>query len=132
MISTGSSATLKNLLAAKPPANLLGAELSPFGPLRGRKLKALESELDANLAEICHDPNDSPKDSPTHRPSLPTRLQLAQQQLLRRGPASGEIHKNFLSNADGQMTWPHPQMVSTPGHNSFSPFRQAWNLICQK
>jgi len=124
MISTGSSATLKNLLAAKPPANAVGAELSQFGPLRGRKLKALESELDANLAEICHDPSDSPKDSPTHRSNLPSRLQLAQQQLLRRGEQNPqEIRKATQQpGKDGQMTWPHAQM-RIGGPSSFSPFR---------
>ncbi|GAB6032124.1 hypothetical protein CHUAL_010487 [Chamberlinius hualienensis] len=68
MISMGSSAALKNLLQARPGGLAASAEkmLSGAAPsLLVRKQRALEEELDHNLAETCEN-LDSPKTSPTH------------------------------------------------------------------
>ncbi|GFT27323.1 adenomatous polyposis coli protein [Nephila pilipes] len=76
MISMGSSAALKNLLAAKPEGVGLGlgshsenghhlnGGLSNMPSLLVRKQRALAADLDENLAETC-DNIDSPKTSPT-------------------------------------------------------------------
>lgn len=73
MISMGSSAALKNLLAAKPKGMAFAGETNPDGTnktnlpsLHVRKQRALEAEIDQNLSETC-DNIDSPKSSPTHR-----------------------------------------------------------------
>ncbi|KAH3746759.1 hypothetical protein DPMN_181175 [Dreissena polymorpha] len=66
MISMGSSAALKNLLAARPAMkNIeLNKHSSQNRPsLHVRKQRALESELDQNLSETCENV-ESPRDSP--------------------------------------------------------------------
>ena len=65
MISMGSAAALKNLLAARPAfANLEhDKHKSNLPTLAVRKQRALEAELDHNLAETC-DNMDSPHSSP--------------------------------------------------------------------
>ena len=65
-ISDGSSAALKNLLAARPAMKNL--ELNKQGnmnrpTLHVRKQRALESEIDQNLSETCENV-ESPRDSP--------------------------------------------------------------------
>lgn len=73
MISMGSSAALKNLLAARPEGMTIGLTtsftesnggLSNMPSLLVRKQKALAADIDQNLAETC-DNIDSPKASPT-------------------------------------------------------------------
>lgn len=76
MISMGSSAALKNLLAARPEGMTIGLTtsftenghsnggLSNMPSLLVRKQKALAADIDQNLAETC-DNIDSPKTSPT-------------------------------------------------------------------
>lgn len=53
MISMGSSAALKNLLAARPDADILDKASRGMPTLLVRKRRALEQELDATLAETC-------------------------------------------------------------------------------
>uniref|UniRef100_T1J0P6 Adenomatous polyposis coli protein n=1 Tax=Strigamia maritima TaxID=126957 RepID=T1J0P6_STRMM len=96
MISMGSSAALKNLLAAKPQ----GMALATPGTIDGqktnvpsllvRKQRALEAEIDQNLAETC-DNIDSPKSSPTHR--IDSRYSL---------PDNGHHHNRLQCSIDGQ------------------------------
>ena len=66
MISMGSAAALKNLISARPAlANLESDRYKSNKPgLHVRKQRALEAELDQNLAETC-DNMESPQDSPT-------------------------------------------------------------------
>ncbi len=68
MISMGSAAALKNLLAAKPPTmNIDGSDArnkSNMPSLHVRKQKAMEAMIDQNLAETC-DNVESPQGSPT-------------------------------------------------------------------
>lgn len=67
MISMGSSAALKNLLASKPAGSAMSVDpsnKSNMPSLHVRKQKALEAELDQNLAETCEN-IESPKSSPT-------------------------------------------------------------------
>ena len=67
MISMGSAAALKNLLAAKPAMVNLDLDRhtkSNMPSLHVRKQRALEAELDQNLAETC-DNVESPQGSPT-------------------------------------------------------------------
>ncbi|KAF4518709.1 hypothetical protein B566_EDAN013728 [Ephemera danica] len=71
MISMGSSAALKNLLSARPQGALGLPEMrnsQGMPVLSVRKQRALEQELDQNLAETCDniEPS-SPKTSPSHR-----------------------------------------------------------------
>ena len=70
MISMGSSAALKNLLAARPNMMFLDSDKnskSNMPTLQIRKQRALEAELDQNLAETCENV-ESPHGSPTeHR-----------------------------------------------------------------
>lgn len=71
MISMGSSAALKNLLSARPAGAVGLAEVrnsQGMPVLSVRKQRALEQELDQNLAETCDniEPS-SPKTSPSHR-----------------------------------------------------------------
>ncbi|XP_018399631.1 PREDICTED: uncharacterized protein LOC108777290 [Cyphomyrmex costatus] len=73
MISMGSSAALKNLLSAKPGCNNLvhldstarGLGLSTLPSLVARRQRALEQEIDQNLAETCD--NIEPSTSPTSK-----------------------------------------------------------------
>ena len=67
MISMGSAAALKNLLAAKPAMVNFDMDRhtkSNMPSLHVRKQKALEAELDQNLAETCENV-ESPQGSPT-------------------------------------------------------------------
>ena len=66
MISMGSAAALKNLISARPAlANLESDRYKPNKPgLHVRKQRALEAEIDQNLAETC-DNMESPHGSPT-------------------------------------------------------------------
>lgn len=69
MISMGSSAALKNLLAARPAMknvepNKHNSQNRPT--LHVRKQRALESEIDQNLSETCENV-ESPRDSPVER-----------------------------------------------------------------
>ncbi|XP_026825222.1 uncharacterized protein LOC105283639 isoform X2 [Ooceraea biroi] len=72
MISMGSSAALKNLLSARPGCNNLvhldstarGLGLSTLPSLVARRQRALEQEIDQNLAETCD--NIEPSTSPTN------------------------------------------------------------------
>lgn len=69
MISMGSAAALKNLLAAKPAMVNLDSDRhksSNMPTLHVRKQRALEAELDQNLAETC-DNMESPQGSPTEQ-----------------------------------------------------------------
>ena len=65
MISMGSSAALKNLLAARP--GMVKVEMNKHNmnrpSLHVRKQRALESEIDQNLSETCENV-ESPRDSP--------------------------------------------------------------------
>lgn len=73
MISMGSSAALKNLLSARPGYNNLvhldstarGLGLSTLPSLVTRRQRALEQEIDQNLAETCD--NIEPSTSPTNK-----------------------------------------------------------------
>ena len=73
MISMGSSAALKNLLSARPGANNLvhldstarGLGLPTLPTLVARRQKALEQEIDQNLAETCE--NIEPSTSPINK-----------------------------------------------------------------
>lgn len=73
MISMGSSAALKNLLSARPGCNNLvhldstarGLGLSTLPSLVARRQRALEQEIDQNLAETCD--NIEPSTSPTNK-----------------------------------------------------------------
>ncbi|XP_014469288.1 PREDICTED: uncharacterized protein LOC106741609 isoform X2 [Dinoponera quadriceps] len=73
MISMGSSAALKNLLSARPGCNSLvhldstarGLGLSTLPSLVARRQRALEQEIDQNLAETCD--NIEPSTSPTNK-----------------------------------------------------------------
>lgn len=67
MISMGSSAALKNLLQAKPEGASLGDNKHGMGlpTLQARRQRALEQELDQNLAETCDNIESSPRASPT-------------------------------------------------------------------
>ncbi|XP_011700879.1 PREDICTED: uncharacterized protein LOC105457741 isoform X2 [Wasmannia auropunctata] len=73
MISMGSSAALKNLLSARPGCNNLvhldstarGLGLSTLPSLAARRQRALEQEIDQNLAETCD--NIEPSTSPTNK-----------------------------------------------------------------
>ncbi|XP_026675357.1 uncharacterized protein LOC108632269 isoform X2 [Ceratina calcarata] len=73
MISMGSSAALKNLLSARPGCNNFvhldstarGLGLPTLPTLVARKQKALEQEIDQNLAETCD--NIEPSTSPTSK-----------------------------------------------------------------
>uniref|UniRef100_A0A1B6D309 Adenomatous polyposis coli protein n=1 Tax=Clastoptera arizonana TaxID=38151 RepID=A0A1B6D309_9HEMI len=53
MISMGSSAALKNLLAARPEADIMDRVSRGLPTLLVRKRRALEQELDATLSETC-------------------------------------------------------------------------------
>lgn len=67
MISSGSSAALKNLLSSVPAGKSLDGDKSTDSSnpsLHVRKLRALEAELDHNLSETCENV-DSPRNSPT-------------------------------------------------------------------
>lgn len=69
MIAMGSSAALRNLLSSAGPGKGLdcdrgGSVNRPI--LSARKQRALEEELDQNLAEVC-DNVESPRDSPTDK-----------------------------------------------------------------
>ncbi|XP_041356018.1 LOW QUALITY PROTEIN: adenomatous polyposis coli protein-like [Gigantopelta aegis] len=66
MISMGSAAALKNLLSARPSMIMdLDRQSATNRPgLHARKVRALEQELDQNLAETC-DNVESPRNSPT-------------------------------------------------------------------
>ena len=67
MISMGSAAALKNLLSARPSMVMmdLDRQSTTNRPgLHARKVRALEQELDQNLAETC-DNVESPRNSPT-------------------------------------------------------------------
>nr|ANS60439.1 adenomatous polyposis coli [Platynereis dumerilii] len=69
MISMGSAAALKNLLAAKPSMMTLDGDKhkqSNMPTLHVRKQRALEAELDQTLAETC-DNVESPSGSPTEQ-----------------------------------------------------------------
>ncbi|KAL3887207.1 hypothetical protein ACJMK2_027157 [Sinanodonta woodiana] len=66
MISMGSSAALKNLLAARPAMKNLeiGKQANSNRPtLHVRKQRALEADIDQNLSETCENV-ESPRDSP--------------------------------------------------------------------
>jgi len=66
MISMGSSAALKNLLAARPAMKNIDLKKNANQnrpTLQIRKQRALESEIDQNLAETCEN-MESPRDSP--------------------------------------------------------------------
>ena len=66
MISMGSSAALKNLLAARPAMKNIELNKQANGnrpSLHVRKQRALESEIDQNLSETCENV-ESPRDSP--------------------------------------------------------------------
>ncbi|XP_043492625.1 uncharacterized protein LOC122518035 isoform X2 [Polistes fuscatus] len=73
MISMGSSAALKNLLSAKPgcsnfvqlDSTARGLGLSTLPSLAARRQRALEQEIDQNLAETCD--NIEPSTSPTNK-----------------------------------------------------------------
>lgn len=73
MISMGSSAALKNLLSARPGCNSLvhldstarGLGLPTLPTLVARRQRALEQEIDQNLAETCD--NIEPSTSPTNK-----------------------------------------------------------------
>lgn len=73
MISMGSSAALKNLLSARPGCSNLvhldstarGLGLSTLPSLVARRQRALEQEIDQNLAETCD--NIEPSTSPTNK-----------------------------------------------------------------
>lgn len=73
MISMGSSAALKNLLSARPGSNNLvhldstarGLGLPTLPTLVARRQRALEQEIDQNLAETCD--NIEPSTSPTNK-----------------------------------------------------------------
>lgn len=73
MISMGSSAALKNLLSARPGCNNLvhldstarGLGLSTLPSLVARRQRALEQEIDQNLAETCD--NIEPSTSPINK-----------------------------------------------------------------
>lgn len=73
MISMGSSAALKNLLSARPGCNNLvhldstarGLGLPTLPTLVARRQRALEQEIDQNLAETCD--NIEPSTSPTNK-----------------------------------------------------------------
>ncbi|XP_011870214.1 PREDICTED: uncharacterized protein LOC105563321 [Vollenhovia emeryi] len=73
MISMGSSAALKNLLSARPGCNNLvhldstarGLGLSTLPSLITRRQRALEQEIDQNLAETCD--NIEPSTSPINK-----------------------------------------------------------------
>ncbi|XP_053986238.1 uncharacterized protein LOC128880313 isoform X2 [Hylaeus volcanicus] len=73
MISMGSSAALKNLLSARPGCNNLvhldstarGLGLPTLPSLVARRQRALEQEIDQNLAETCD--NIEPSTSPTNK-----------------------------------------------------------------
>lgn len=73
MISMGSSAALKNLLSARPGCNNLvhldstarGLGLSSLPSLAARRQRALEQEIDQNLAETCD--NIEPSTSPINK-----------------------------------------------------------------
>ncbi|XP_015513047.2 uncharacterized protein LOC107219364 isoform X2 [Neodiprion lecontei] len=73
MISMGSSAALKNLLGARPGSSNLvhldstarGLGLPTLPTLVARRQKALEQEIDQNLAETCD--NIEPSTSPTNK-----------------------------------------------------------------
>lgn len=73
MISMGSSAALKNLLSARPGCSNLvqldstarGLGLSTLPSLAARRQKALEQEIDQNLAETCD--NIEPSTSPINK-----------------------------------------------------------------
>ncbi|XP_070162318.1 microtubule-associated protein futsch isoform X2 [Polyergus mexicanus] len=73
MISMGSSAALKNLLSARPGCNNLvhldstarGLGLSTLPSLAARRQRALEQEIDQNLAETCD--NIEPSTSPINK-----------------------------------------------------------------
>lgn len=61
MISMGSSAALKNLLSAKPAGTAYIGDVGSRPGLHARKQRALEAELDKNLAETCENiDNNSP------------------------------------------------------------------------
>ncbi|XP_025084132.1 adenomatous polyposis coli protein-like isoform X3 [Pomacea canaliculata] len=67
MIAMGSSAALRNLLSSAGPGKGLDCDRGANGnrpTLSARKQRALEEELDQNLAETC-DNVESPRDSPT-------------------------------------------------------------------
>ncbi|XP_067659901.1 adenomatous polyposis coli protein-like isoform X2 [Haliotis asinina] len=67
MISMGSAAALKNLLSARPAMKNLDLDRisgSNRPGLHARKVRALEQELDENLAETCENV-ESPRNSPT-------------------------------------------------------------------
>ncbi|XP_071115935.1 adenomatous polyposis coli protein-like isoform X2 [Haliotis cracherodii] len=67
MISMGSAAALKNLLSARPAMKNLDLDRvsgSNRPGLHARKVRALEQELDENLAETCENV-ESPRSSPT-------------------------------------------------------------------
>ncbi|XP_076625570.1 uncharacterized protein LOC143343969 isoform X2 [Colletes latitarsis] len=73
MISMGSSAALKNLLSSRPGCNNLvhldstarGLGLPTLPTLVARRQRALEQEIDQNLAETCD--NIEPSTSPTNK-----------------------------------------------------------------
>nr|XP_050861796.1 uncharacterized protein LOC127069121 isoform X5 [Vespula vulgaris] len=73
MISMGSSAALKNLLSARPGCSNLvqldstarGLGLPTLPSLAARRQRALEQEIDQNLAETCD--NIEPSTSPTNK-----------------------------------------------------------------
>ena len=65
MIAMGSSAALKNLVAAFPSIKSMNIDPKQNKPmLHVRKQRALEESIDQNLAETC-DNVESPRDSPT-------------------------------------------------------------------
>ncbi|KAK3578393.1 hypothetical protein CHS0354_025487 [Potamilus streckersoni] len=72
MISMGSSAALKNLLAARPAMKNLeiGKQANSNRPtLHVRKQRALEADIDQNLSETCENV-ESPRDSPVDNSKL--------------------------------------------------------------
>ncbi|XP_051159585.1 adenomatous polyposis coli protein-like isoform X2 [Leptopilina boulardi] len=85
MISMGSSAALKNLLSARPGGNNLvhldstarGLGLSTLPTLVARRQKALEQEIDQNLAETCEniEPSTSPIEKFAFKLENPGKLQ---------------------------------------------------------
>ncbi|CAL4121709.1 unnamed protein product, partial [Meganyctiphanes norvegica] len=71
MISMGSSAALKNLLAARPEGMSVSDSRHGLGlpTLQARKQRALEQELDPSLSETCDNIETSPRASPTNPPT---------------------------------------------------------------
>lgn len=140
MISTGSSAALRNLLSSNPAGKAVDSdksvEFSPRPSLHVRKQRALEAELDSNLSETCENV-ESPRNSPTevlHRSeSEPRRFMYSLNGTGNGGSSSGDggrrkdenIKKHVETivstggeNVDGQATCSSGQVVRAGSQDS--------------